>query len=156
VLDEYYETGRTTGEAAAEIHARGLAPRTIREFFPDPAEPDRTREMSELLQLRIGRRTGGLLDDRLEWIRRTLKPSIDSGRPRLTFHRRCKNSISEFGLYRYPETAEQAADKGRNAPELPLKKDDHTPEALGRLMVGLLGKPNRGAQARQSRADVRR
>lgn len=156
VLDEYYETGRTTAEAAAEIASRGLAPRTIREHFPDPAEPDRTREISELLMLRTGRRTGGLLDDRLEWIRRKLKPSIDSGRPRLTFHRRCRNSIREHGLYRYPETAEQAADRGRSAPEIPLKKDDHTPEALGRFMVGLFGKPNRSGRVRQSRADVRR
>jgi hypothetical protein len=155
VLDEYYETGRTTAEAAAEIASRGLAPRTIRQFFPDPAEPDRTREISALLQLRPGRGTGGPLDDRLEWIRRLIKVSVKSGQPRLTVHRKCKNTIRELGAYRYPETAEQAAEKGRNAPELPLKKDDHTPEALGRLFRGLWGAPQRGAGARQSQVTVR-
>ena len=151
VIDEYYETGRTTTEAAAEIASRGLAPRTIRQFFPDPAEPDRTREIAQLLQLRPGRGTGGALDDRLEWIRRLLKVSVSSGVPRLTVHRRCRNTIRELGAYRYPKTAEQAAEKGRSAPELPMKLDDHTPEALGRLFRGLWGAPQRGAGARQSK-----
>lgn len=156
IIDEYYETGRTTSEAAAEIHSRGLAPRTIRQFFPDPAEPDRTREISQLLQLKAGRGTGGAIDDRLEWIRRIVKLSVNSGKPRLTVHRRCKNVIREFGAYRYPETAEQAAEKGRSAPELPMKKDDHTPEALGRLLRGLWGTPQRGAGARQGKIKTSR
>lgn len=153
VVDEYYETGRTTSEAAAEIASRGLAPRTIRQFFPDPAEPDRTRELSGLLQLRPGRGTGGPLEDRLEWIRRLIKVSVSSGEPRLTVHRRCRNTIRELGAYRYPETAQQAAEKKRPgaAPEVPLKFDDHTPEALGRLFRGLWGAPLRGAGARQGK-----
>lgn len=157
ILDEYYETGRTTGEAIAEIAGRGLAPRTIREFFPDPAEPDRTREVAQALQLKIGRNTGGALFDRLEWIRRKLKSSVTSptGDPALTVHRRCRNVIREFGAYRYKETAERAAEKERAAPELPLKLDDHTPEALGRLMVGLFGRPYRGAGTRQTTTKVR-
>lgn len=155
VLDEYYETGKTTGEAAAEIFQRGLAPRTIRMFYPDPAEPDRTREIANLLQLRAGRGTGIPLQDRLEWIRRKLRVSVSSGQPSLTFHRRCKNAIREWGAYRYPETAEQAAERGRSAQEHPLKLDDHAPEALGRLFSGLWGKPQ-GAGARQSKINVTR
>lgn len=144
VLDEYYEVGRTTPEAAAEIQSRGLAPSTIREFFPDPAEPDRTREMSKLLELRPGRNTGIPLDDRLEWIRRKLKLGND-GQPCLTVHRRCRNFIREFSQYRYPETAEAARERKtpRPAPEHPMKVDDHTPEALGRLFSGLFGRPHR-------------
>ncbi len=156
VVDEYYETGRTTAEAAAEIASRGLAPRTIRQFFPDPAEPDRTRELSNLLQLSPGRGTGGKLEDRLEWIRRLIKPSVNSGLPRLTVARKCKNTIRELGAYRYPKTAEQAAEKGRSAPELPMKLDDHTPEALGRLFRGLWGAPQRGSGARQSQVKTHR
>jgi len=156
VLDEYYETGRTTSEAAAEIASRGLAPRTIRQFFPDPAEPDRTRELSQLLQLKPGRGTGGPLEDRLEWIRRLIKLSVSSGSPRLLVNRKCKNTIRELGAYRYPKTAEQAAEKGRSAPEQPMKLDDHTPEALGRLFRGLWGAPQRGAGARQSTVNVHR
>jgi hypothetical protein len=141
IVDEYYEVGRTTGEAAREIHERGLRPNVLREFFPDPAEPDRTKEISNLLQLKAGRRTGGPIEHRLEWIRRFLKPLPSTGEPKLTVNRKCSNFIREFGQYKYKETAEKAAEKDRSAPELPLKKDDHTPEALGRLMVGLFGTP---------------
>lgn len=154
ILDEYYETGRMTREAAAEIQARGLRPATLRQFFPDPAEPDRTREISELLQLSSGRGTGGRLYDRLEWIRRFLKPHINGGYG-LTVNRKCVNVIHEFSQYKYPDTAESAAEKGRNAPELPEKKDDHTPEALGRLMVGLFGRPANKTAA-QTYAQTRR
>lgn len=155
ILDEYYETGKTTGEAVAEIAGRGLAPRTLREFFPDPAEPDRTREVSNLLQLKAGRNTGGALEDRLEWIRRFLKPTVD-GTPGLTVHRRCKQVIREFGQYKYPETYETARERGKPAPELPEKKDDHTPEALGRLMSGLLGKPHRSRRNAQGKMKIRK
>ena len=156
ILDEYYETGRTTGEAAQEIYDRGLRPSVLREFYPDPAEPDRTREISDKLRLHAGRGTGGALNDRLEWIRRFLKPHPLGGGPRLTVHRKCRNFIREHGQYKYPETPESAAEKGRNAPELPEKKDDHTPEALGRLMVGLFGKPYRSTQTHQGRVNVRK
>ena len=154
IVDEYYETNRTTGEAAQEIHSRGLAPRTIREFFPDPAEPDRTKELQNTLQLRSGRRTGLPLESRLEWIRRKLKPSVESGAPYLTINRKCKQTIREFGAYRYPKTAEEAREKNKAAPELPLKLDDHTPEALGRLMSGLFGSPTSGGP-RQTRVSVK-
>lgn len=156
ILDEYYETGRTTGEAVQEIYERGLRPSVLREFYPDPAEPDRTREISDKLRLHAGRGTGGAIKDRLEWIRRFLKPHPDGGGPRLTVHRKCKNLIREFGQYKYPETPESAAEKGRNAPELPEKKNDHTPEALGRLMVGLFGKPYRSTGQHQGRVRVRK
>jgi hypothetical protein len=156
IVDEFYETGRTTGEAIAEIRGRGLAPSTLREFFPDPAEPDRTREISNLLQLPAGRNTGIPINDRLEWIRRFLKPHPAGGGPKLTIHRRCKQTIREFGQYKYPETPESAAERGRNAPELPEKKNDHTPQALGRLMSGLFGKPYRSAGSRQSKVTIRR
>lgn len=155
IVDEYYETGKTTGEAVREISERGLRPSTLREFFPDPAEPDRTREISNLLQLRSGRGTGILLDDRLEWIRRFLKPVPSGEGPGLTINRKCRNTIREFGQYKYPD-GEKARERGRAAPELPEKKDDHTPEALGRLMAGLFGKPNRTGESRQSRMIVKK
>lgn len=151
IVDEYYERQRTTGEAAAEIRDRKLAPNSgpfrVLQFFPDPAEPDRTRELSDALGIPYGSHTGGLLDDRLEWIRRKLKypshlkPGDPDRVPWLTVNRRCKETRREMGIYRYPETAEQSEAKNRSAPEAPLKKDDHTPEALGRFMAGFFGNP---------------
>jgi hypothetical protein len=153
VLGEYYETGRTTEEAAEEIQARGLAPRgVVRAFFPDPSEPDRTRTLADKLQIR--HRSPGSLEkkDRIEWIRRKLKIrredlTVDHPErvPLLTIARgKCPNMLREMGAYRYPKTAEQAALKGTNAPEEPMKVDDHTPEALGRFMSGFYGRPFAG------------
>lgn len=167
IIDEYYETGRTTEEAGAEILARGLAPKSILRFFPDPAEPDRSVQLGNLLQITSAGGTGGPLADRLEWIRRKLRPaeavanlSVDHPEwvPQLQINRRCKMTIRDFNNYRYPKSAEEAAESGQNLPEAPLKKDDHAPEALGRLMAGLFGSPwSLGeAPARQRRARVGR
>lgn len=166
VIDEYYETGKTTREAAAEIQGRGLAPGSLLAFYPDPAEPDRSAELASLLQVPMRGGTGGLIADRLEWIRRKLKPdnkiahldpSHDEWVPQLMFNRRCKQSIREHNVYRYPATHDEAASRNREAPEVPLKKDDHTPEALGRFMIGHFGSPWRvETPVRQSRARVGR
>jgi len=167
IIDEYYETGRTTEEAGAEILARGLAPKSIVRFFPDPAEPDRSVQLGNLLQIPSASGTGGPLADRLEWIRRKLRPADAVANlspdhpewvPQLQINRRCKMTIRDFNNYRYPKSAEEAAESGQNLPEAPLKKDDHAPEALGRLMAGLFGSPWALGEspARQSRARVGR
>lgn len=161
IVDEYYERNRTTEEAANDILSRGLAPRTIRAFYPDPAEPDRTKTLQQLLHLRAASPGSLTIQDRVEWIRRKLRLSVvgldkDSDpQPLLLVNRRCINTIREFNDYRYPETHEQASEKGRAAPENPMKKDDHTPEALGRFFSGLFGSPHAHGP-RQSRAKVGR
>lgn len=151
ILDEYYEHQRTTEEAANEIRSRGLARNEgtfrIRQFFPDPAEPDRTRELTNRLGIRAG---GGQSprNDRIEWIRRKLKSGpahLDPGHPDrypyLRINRRCRHTIREMSIWKYPQTFEQAYEKGRAAPEDPEPKDNHCPEALGRFMTGYYGIP---------------
>ena len=156
VLDEYYEVNKTTEEAAKDIKARGLAPRTIRQFFPDPAEPDRTRELSKRLQLKSYGRGSISLEDRIEWIRRKLKIDLNLHSPSLTIHPRCVNLIREMGMYRYPETAEQAGERGRSAKEVPMDKDNHAPEALGRFFSGFYGRPWADGKTGQHKAKVSR
>lgn len=156
ILDEYYETGRTNEEAAAEIKARGLAPVSCRGFYPDPADPGATRTLQQILKIPAQSPGSLTVQDRIAWIRKFMKwGSGPEGRVALTIERnRCPNTIREFGEYRYKETAEKAAEKDRSAPENPLKKDDHTPEALGRFFSGRFG-PMR-APARQSKAKMKR
>lgn len=158
VLDEYYEVNKTTSEAAAEIQSRSLAPRTIKQFFPDPAEPDRTKELANLLKLRPYGRGSIDLQDRIEWIRRGLKWSPMHAGPTLTIHPRCVNAIREIGDgYRYPDTAEKAGERGRSAREAPMDVDNHTPEALGRFYSGHFGRPwAEAGPTRQSKAKVKR
>lgn len=156
ILEEYYEVNRTTEEMASDIQSRGMAPRSIRCFYPDPASPGDTRTLSAKLQIPSASPGALQKKDRIEWIRRRLKLGTGfNGGPSFTINRRCVNTIREMNDYRYPETAEQAGTRGRSAPEEPLKKDDHTPEAIGRLFSGLFGSPHEAVRARQSRAKLR-
>jgi hypothetical protein len=49
---------------------------------------------------------------------------------------RCTHTIYEFGEYRYPEIKNEQVESSTARYELPMKKDDHTPEALGRFLAG--------------------
>lgn len=155
ILDEVYEVGRTTEEMAQIIKDRQMRPVTLRGFFPDPAEPDRTRRLEQLLQLRSMDPGSLTIQDRLEWFRRKLKVGVNEdgpGTPMLTVNRQCVNTIREFNDYRYPMSAEKASERGRSAPENPMKKDDHTPEAMGRLFSGMLGNPHITTRQGKARA----
>ncbi len=115
--------------------------------------------------------TGGELKDRLDAIRKALKTNrvdieeearrTEAGvnelkviRPQLMISRKCKMCIYEFNEYRYPESRDQNSTKSQ---ELPMKKDDHTPEALGRFFKGFLGTPqDERRQSRVSKGHFRR
>lgn len=158
VLDEMYETGLTIDEAILEIQARGLNPSGLREFFPDPASPGDSRAIQNKLHIIPRRGTGGELNIRLRMIRAALKerhtelePGHPDRKPKLLIDRKCTNMIREMNDYRYPKTTAEAAEANANIPELPMKKDDHTPEALGRFFAGMFNVPER-AGARQREA----
>jgi len=165
VLDEFYQPGLTIPEAAAAIKSRGLAPDSLLRFFPDPALPGESKQLANLLKVPSSANTGGDLKDRIEMIRRWLKVPVelqhlDDGhaerKPKLLINRRCTNVIREMNDYRYPKSAEEAAAEGKNAPEQPLKKDDHTPEALGRFFRGHFGVPSRMGGTRIRNSDMSR
>lgn len=157
VVDEMYERGLTIDEAAIEISARGLRPSAMRTFYPDPASPGDSRLLEQKLKLQSQRGTGGEIAIRLRIIRAALKERnthlpfghVDRT-PRLFINRRCTHAIQEMNDYRYPEHKSEVKD----APEAPLKKDDHVPEALGRFMVGMFGHEAGGVGPRVSTADV--
>jgi hypothetical protein len=141
VLDELYESGLTIPEAAAKIKRQGLCPEGLQAFYPDPASPGDTRQLSDMLRVQARSGTGGKLQERIRMIRQALIPlpaNLPSGhpdkRPSLMIDRKCVNTIREFNDYRYPKDVKEAA-KG-NLPENPMKKDDHAPEALGRFFAG--------------------
>lgn len=159
IIDELYQRDLTPAEFAHEIIRRGLVPDTCHEFYPDPASPEHSATM-EAIFLRAGRNcrarphTGGELSNRLNLIRLALKDRItdtelnqpnwkshppvpDKRRPRLMISTRCAHTIEEFGEYRYPEKKDENQETSVKRFELPLKKDDHTPEALGRALAGM-------------------
>lgn len=153
ILRELYQPGLTAIEFAEEIRAMGL--NNVRTFFPDPASPGDTRILEEELKVRATGNTGGDLKDRIDAIRTSLKPNHPHlanddphNRPQLLIDRSCEMVIHEFNEYRYPDKKEQNSTK---AQENPLKKDDHTPEALGRFFKGYFGTPQTQARATRIR-----
>jgi hypothetical protein len=158
VLDEFYEAGLTADEFAYAIRDKGLCPSSVRTFYPDPASPGDTRQMSNILKVLPSGGTGGEKKYRIDAIRKALKLRPATGNlpgsvwPQLMFDRKCKNSIREMQDYRYPERKTQRED---NPIEDPMKKDDHVPEALGRFFAGHFGTPDRIAgSTRQRRSSL--
>lgn len=154
VLDEVYETGLTADEFAEEILRRGLAPQSIRSFYPDPASPGDTRTLESRLKVKHKGGTGGELKWRIDSIRAALKelnthlpPDHKDRWPALVFDRKCVSTINDMLNYRYPEKRTQVES---NSPETPMKADDHGPEALGRFYAGHFGAP--GDSRKRSRA----
>lgn len=145
VLGEVYGSHKRVDEVHHEIIEKGLCPPGLRYFYPDPAEPGDTRILESNLKISSIGDTGGPITDRLRLIRKALEvpqhllhlPEGHEERvPKLFIDPSCKNLIREMNDYRYPETKEEA---NRNEAELPLKKDDHAPEALGRFFKGYFG-----------------
>lgn len=157
VVDEYYQRGLTIDEIGWELKARpDLVPDGLIEFYPDPASPGDTVALERHLRIRAAGGTGGELETRLRYIRAALKvrnrhlPYGDPERkPMLHVNRRCTHMIDEMGKYKYPARRGEE----RNETEHPLKKDDHTPEALGRFYAGHYAQPeDNGGHARVSQA----
>jgi hypothetical protein len=161
VLEEIYETGLTIDDAARRIRERGLD--NVREFYPDPSRPEDTLALERHLQIRGNTDTGGLLDNRLRYIREGLKDNhpelLDSDplrHPKLLFDRKCTNTIREMSEYRYPDTSKESK---RNPKDQPMDKDNHAPEALGRFYRGRYGDPGRavaGGGARVAKSNLSR
>jgi hypothetical protein len=162
VLDEIYETGLTPDQFAETIKERGLHQNVLR-FYPDPAAPGDNVQVERALRIRSAGGTGGELQYRIDAIRKALRvrphlAHLSVGHPerlpRLRIDRRCVNTIREFQEYRYPERKDTIL--GNEAHENPMKKDDHTPEALGRFFAGhtAFGTPDRVGGSRSGRGKI--
>lgn len=161
VLGEYYERNRTIDEATQEIKAQGLCPDACRTLYPDPEDPGSSKYLAKHLHVKVSGGTGGLLRDRIDLIRMALKrvpshlpDSHPEKLPKIFVDRSCVNLIREMNAYRYPDNKR---DQDKNNPENPMKKDDHTPEALGRFFMGYFGTGSlRGRKTELSTAAMRR
>jgi hypothetical protein len=162
VCGEYYQANRTSEEFARDIledpNLNYMLP-YARMLYPDPEDPGASATLSDKWKVAIGGNTGGMLQDRLDLIRRWVgigPEFIEFNKdhpdwiPRLVVDRSCKNLIREMQDYRYPETKSEL-----NGHENPMKKDDHAPEALGRFFGGHYSHTVSGNKARQSTAKVR-
>lgn len=163
VLKECYLRNHTIPEIAAHLKSRPeLTPSGIAAFYPDPAQPGDTRELADSLSITAGGGGGGELKERLDLIRaalmvpkhlRYLPDDHPEKLPQMRVDRSCTQLIHEFGSYRFPE---RKSEVDTNAPENPLKKDDHGPEALGRFFKGYFGHAGTAQGSTVSRAAIRR
>ena len=164
ILDELYQENLAPDEFAQEIVRRNLCPMSLSEFYPDPASPGDTKVLENIFRrngLRAVARgqTGGDLKNRLDLIRLALKNRVvdhdmnrpihkvsdsafpggirpkDVKRPQMMISVKCTKTIFEFGEYRYPEIKSEQVETSTRRFELPMKKDDHTPEAVGRMLA---------------------
>lgn len=146
VLDELRRTRTDINDIARELLTwHGGLSTKARKFYPDPASPGDTAILESKLGISADSDTGGELKFRLEQIRQFLKlgpehATPDIAKPRLFIDRKCVHGIKEMNDYRYPEHKNE----DKYAPEEPLKKDDHFPEALGRFFRGYYGAPAAG------------
>jgi len=157
VLAEVYQPNLTADQFADEIIRQRtrqgvpLNPPQLRTFYPDPADPMSSKTLSDKLKATAAGGTGGELNIRINLIRQALrKGRLDYAatgltednatrwRPQLMIDRSCTGLRSDMLAYRYPERKEDA-ETSRDRFELPLKRDDHGPEALGRFFVGRFG-----------------
>lgn len=157
VLAEYRTKNTDINDIARDLSQFPIIREKINTFYPDPEDPGSSAVLSKYLRMKTGGSTGGELKWRLELIRQWLKqvPATappDKRQPRLLIDRSCNGMplgdgglVREMQDYRYPETK---AEQLKEAPENPLKKDDHGPEALGRFFRGHFGGPPTGGNAR--------
>lgn len=143
VIGEYYRTHRTDGEFAEDVLRDGRLRMLVEKavgLYPDPADPAATATVAEAWRVPVLGGTGGELKPRIDAINMKLKhknPHLDWNNPErvpwLRFDRSCVESHREMDAYRWPDKRKEA---GKNGPEHPLDKDNHTVEALGRFMAG--------------------
>jgi hypothetical protein len=164
VLDEYRVAKRDLFDILKDLQDRPLF-RDAGLLFPEPADPEDTAVLQRGLNIRVNKNTGGRLPYRLDLIRRHLKmdPASEGHpahlrKPKLFIDRKCSGQplgdgglIREMQEYRYPKTKSEAEG---NPPELPMDKDNHGPEALGRFFRGYFGGPS--DRVERSRARVRK
>ena len=160
VIDEMRRQGMTAEEVAAELKVQPLT-RRVAGFYPDPARPDNTATIQRETGVQARGGTGGELIPRLESIWRLLKPrGMDHPHYKpgdeevfLQIDRnRCRKLAFEFSEgYRWPELRSEV----RAESELPVKKDDHGIEALGRFTHPYFQALGQGPQQTSQRANMR-
>lgn len=131
-------------------------------IYCPPAEPAETSVIRRKLNRPTATNTGGEINDRNKMVNALLKQRpghLPDGHPdkkaQLVLNKSTTHQLQwemKTG-YRWPEHKSDI----KNAPENPMDKDDHGPEALGRFVVGHMGgkMPDR-RHSRQSRVRSRR
>lgn len=129
-------------------------------IYVDPASPDDASILRRHLGVPTRANTGGELKLRLSMIRSSLKtrpehlpPDHPERRAGLYVDASCHQLVWEMREgYRWPERNTD----NKNSSEMPLDKDNHGPEALGRFFKGHMERYESARKSRQSSVKKRR
>lgn len=122
VEKEWYRTGKTNAEIGEYIKS-DVEGKGISYIYPDPAEPDRIDELNTIgVPTREVNKGSGSVEAGINKVRNLLKSK------KLYVDESCKNLISEFETYHYPEDKDTKLNK--EAYEKPVKEDDHGMDAV--------------------------
>lgn len=146
VIYEQRWTLKDTEEIAKEILLHPLTNK-VQTIYVDPAAPSDASILRRVLQKNTHNGTGGEILDRVRMIRRALKRRPEhlpddhpDKQPGMWIDEGCNQLIWEMRQgYRWPEHKDQKYGEGKSPGELPLDKDNHGVEALGRFFKGHVG-----------------
>jgi len=129
VYNEHYRPQMTLGQQAEAVKRISGDERYLCTYADHDAQ-DRAEFAKLGIQTRGARKEirGGI-----EAVQRCLKIQGD-GKPRLFFFNTCRHAIREHSAYHYPEGTDL-----RDPKDEPVKKDDHTCDAVRYLIYGVEG-----------------
>jgi hypothetical protein len=130
-------------------------------IYAPPAEPSDTSIVRRKLMRPIATNTGGEIIDRIRMMNHLLKQRpahLEDGhpdkKPQMVFNK-ARTPVTAWEMktgWRWPEHKNEA----KNAPEQPVDKDNHGPEALSRFVKGHLEREVKTRTSRQSQIKARR
>lgn len=153
VIGEHRWQLKDTEEIAREFAEHPLMSKLLFIYGP-PAEPDDNNVLKRVLAKQVRANTGGEIKTRNALIRKALKlrpAHLPDGHPekraQLVIDRSCIKLCWEMRTgYRWPENKSDI----KSDSEVPLDRDNHGPEALGRFFKGHMEKFDDTRKARQS------
>ena len=162
VIEEYRATLKDTDDICKEyLNTHPLRDKLVA-FYPDPAEPDDTATIVKNIKVPARTNTGGEIKTRNALTRSKLKkryPHLDDDHPEQEAQLQVdRNKCSRLAWemregYRWPEHKSDV----HGDSEIPMDKDNHGPEALGRFMKGYFDVKEEGkGKSRTHKARVRR
>lgn len=136
VIDEVYGKEETLNDVIPRIKNK-LGDKRLVLLVGDSANRDAIEVMRKDFPIVGINKAGGAetITTGIQLIRQKLKPRtqlVGPPKPELFILSNCKNFIREIESYKYPEVKAE-----RNPSELPVKLDDHGPDALRYLMLHL-------------------
>ena len=134
IFDEIYGKQEVLNDIIPRIKQK-LGDKRLIMMVGDSANRDAIEVMSKDFPMVPARKGAGSIVDGIDLIRYLLKPLLQlvgEPKPSMFISSACKNLIKEMETYKYPEDKPD-----RNPADLPLKVDDHGPDALRYVVIQL-------------------